>query len=286
MARKNRRRVPREVKRERRKHKLRHWLLDPLRILALAALGAALGFGAYQVAKFLKTSPALAVKTIEIKGLKRTSAKELLRAGRLSEGMNIFSVESGEIEKRVRDLPWVRRVTAHRMVPDRVVVEVLEHEPEAVINLGELYYVNGEGEVFKRALPFEKIDLPVLTGIDRRDFEKDRLRTRIHVAESLRLLKKLESLHCLGKREVAEVRFDELMGPSIVLDPGAQVIQFEAGTLSELGDLCRVFEEIDRHGIRAHTILMSRTGGSVRATVKAARKEVVASSRTTDSESK
>lgn len=268
MARKNRRRIAPEKRQQLRRQRLRTWLLGPLKLLCLAVIGAGLGFGAYQVAVFLRTSPALAVRQIEIRGLERTSAKELLQATGLEEGINIFSVDVNEVSRRAERLPWVRRARAERIVPDRIVVDVQEHRAAATINLGGLYYVNGAGQVFKRAQPEELIDLPILTGISRKTYEGDRLRARVQISMLLHVADKLAALPCLRKRKIAEMHFDELMGPSAVIDPGALTVRFERDTENEAGDLCRVLAEIDRHKLRARTILMNRARGRIKATVR------------------
>jgi len=268
MARKNRRLIAPEKKIQRRKKRVRSWLLLPLRLLGLTTLGAAIGLGAYQVAIFLHTSPALSVRQIEIRGLERTGAAELLQAVGLEEGMNIFAVNVGRVGRRAERLPWVQKAQAERIVPDRIVIEVQEQKPAATINLDGLYYVNTAGEVFKRARPRERIDLPILTGISRQSYEDDRLRARVQVSVLLHIIDRLRALPCLRGRNIAEMHFDELMGPSAVLDPGALTVRFERDTENEAADLCRVLSEIERHKLRARTIIMSHTRGRVKATIR------------------
>jgi cell division protein FtsQ len=268
MARKNRRLIAPEKKKQRRRRRLRSWLLGPLRLLGLAVVGMAIGLGAYQVAVFLRTSPALSVRQIEIRGLERTGAKELLQAVGLEEGINIFSVKVDDVRRRAERLPWIRSARAERIVPDRIVIEVKEQEAAATINLDGLYYVNTSGEVFKRALPQEGIDLPIITGISRQNYENDRLRVQVQISVLLHIIDKLRELSCLSGRSIAEMHFDELMGPSAILDPGALTVRFERDTENDAADLCRVLDQMKRYKLRARTILMSRSRGRVKATIR------------------
>ena len=279
MARKNRRRMSPEQKQARRSRLLTLLVYLPVKLLIFGVLGVGIGLGAYYVASYLKTSPALAVRTIEVRGAERTRVGELLEASGLKEGMNIFSVGTGQAQKRLVSLPWVKKAKVTRVVPDRIVVEVVEHQPVAVINLEGLYYVNRSGEVFKRVQPGEREDLPVLTGVSRTSFRDRPQRARKHIRESLRLIKTLQELPCVKKRRVAEVHSDELMGPSVVLDPGALTVRLgNQDLLGRLSTLCQLMDAIGDRRLKARSILLYHSGRPGWATVQLDKRKAIASS--------
>jgi len=279
MARKNRRRISPEQKQARRSRMLKLLVYLPVKLLLFGALGAGIGLAAYQVASYLKTSPALAVRTIEVRGAERTRVGELLEASGLKEGINIFSVGTGEAQERLAGLPWVKKAKVTRVVPDRIVVEVVEHQPAAVINLEGLYYVNRSGDVFKRVQPGESEDLPVLTGVSRKSVRDRPGLAREQIRESLRLIKTLQELPCVAKRRVAEVHSDELMGPSVVLDPGALTVHLgNQNLLQRLSTLCQLMDTIDDRRLKAHSILLYHSGRPGWATVQLDKRKTVASS--------
>lgn len=286
MARKNRRRTSPEQKRARRSRWLGLLVFMPVKLLIFGALGVGIGLAAYQVACYLKTSPALAVRTIEVRGAERTRVGDLLEASGLKEGMNIFSLNSAQTQKRLSNLPWVKQAKVSRIVPDRIVVEVVEHQPVAVINLEGLYYVNRSGEVFKRVQPGEREDLPVLTGVSRESFRDQPEYAGRHIRESLRLLKTLEDLPCVSGKRVAEIHSDELMGPSVVLDPGALTVRLGSqDLLGRLSTLCQFMSAIDKRRLKARSILLYHSGRPGWATVQLdGRKAVVSSNLKTDKE--
>jgi cell division protein FtsQ len=268
-----------EQKQARRSRLLGLLVYLPVKLLIFGALGSGIGFAAYQVASYLKTSPALAVRTIEVRGAERTQVGELLEASGLQEGMNIFSVSTSDAQKRLLDLPWVKKAKVNRIVPDRIVMEVVEHQPVAVINLEGLYYVNRSGEVFKRVQPGEREDLPVLTGVSRTSFRDQPRRAREHIRESLRLIKTLQELPCVAKRRVAEVHSDELMGPSVVLDPGALTVRLgNQDLLGRLSTLCQLMDAIDDRRLKARSILLYHSGRPGWATVQLDKRKKIASS--------
>lgn len=74
-------------------------------------------------------SPLLAVETIEIVGSNRAEVAEAVAETGLGPGAFLLWVNTGDVEHAVAADPWVRDVRVDRLWPDRVVVEVIEHDP-------------------------------------------------------------------------------------------------------------------------------------------------------------
>ncbi len=277
MAGRNRKRPSPADRKKSRSHRLRAWILAPLRLILLSVLGAGLGYGGYQVAVFLRSSPALSVRSIEVRGAEKTPVAELLRAADLAEGMNIFSVDVDRIRKQLERLPWVRRVLAQRVIPNAVVLEVEEHRPVAMINLAGLYYLNRAGEVFKRIAPGETVDFPLVTGIARALFSEHPERCQEPIRQALALVEQVGQIPCLATHQVAEVHWDELMGSTLILDPGALRIQVSSALDWQRSDeLCQVLAEVKRRGLDAHTILLDQADYGIRATIRLDKAEALA----------
>jgi cell division protein FtsQ len=258
MASRNRKRRSPDQRRAERRRRLNDWLLAPLRVMLLAAIGLGLGWGSYQVAAYLHTSAALAVRCIEVDGNSRTRLAELERAAGLREGVNIFSFDLDRARRRIEELPWVRDARLRRVVPDRIVVEVEEHQPAALISLEGLYVIDAHGEAFKRLQPGEAIDLPLITGLGREDFTGDPERSRSRVRRALALMERVERRKCLADRRLAEVHLDALLGTSLVLDPGAVTVRLGDRPEQRLGLLCHALAAIERHDLAPHTVLLDR----------------------------
>lgn len=268
MARRNRRKMTPAQRRDRRARRLQRWLADPLRWILLSILGAGVGYGAYHVARFLYTSPALAVRCIEVRGTQRTRVATLLHAGRVEEGMNIFALDLDRVCERIEELPWVRRARATRRVPDTLALEVEEHVPAAVINLGVLYYLDHQREVFKRLQPGEHSDHVVLTGLDRNDYEDAPERTDAVIAGMLALLGDLRNQPCLREYRVAEIHHDGLMGPTVVLDPGALSVRLGRSPRARLPELCKLLVRLKDRDVQAHTVYLDHGSRPGWATVR------------------
>lgn len=84
----------------------------------------------------------------------RVDAQDVLQVARDSVQGNFFTVDIGQLRNKIETLPWVRRVQIRREFPDRLSVEIEEHQALAHWNDEDL--VNQQGEVFS-ALSDEKL---------------------------------------------------------------------------------------------------------------------------------
>ncbi len=144
---------------------------------ALAATAAITGVGSgiWLGYRFVTTSERFAISSIEVQGASQLTADEVRAALPVELGTNIFATDLDTIEIAVRAHPWIESATAHRILPDTLVVEIREHVPAAIAQLGELYLVDDTGHPFKRA-QLEAGDgagLPVITGLDRASYRRD-----------------------------------------------------------------------------------------------------------------
>lgn len=138
--------------------------------LAATAVVLVLGVGLVLGYRFVTTSKRFAIASIEIKGVSQLSADSVRAALPVRRGENIFTTDLGDVTRALRGNPWIRSASAHRMLPNTVVVEIREHVAAAVVQLGtELYLADAHGVPFKRAdvEAGETVDLPIVTGISR-----------------------------------------------------------------------------------------------------------------------
>jgi cell division protein FtsQ len=96
----------------------------------------------------------------------RVVASEVLQVVRSEVRGNFFTVDIDRVRRSVERLPWVRNVSIRREFPNRLVMEVEEHQALAHWNNGAL--VNQQGEVF--AATSEQV-LPSFIGPDEASHE-------------------------------------------------------------------------------------------------------------------
>jgi cell division protein FtsQ len=187
-----------------------------LLVLLFIGAGAVLGAGAKWSWSWLTHTPRLAIKEIVVRTGKRVSENEVRRLANLSEGDNILAFRLRGCVAAIEIHPWVKRAAVMRELPDRVVIEVVERETAAQISLGALYYVDDEGEIFKKVLPGETVDYPVFTGLTLREAVEDKDQVAPLIKLGLSVISVARDAMILPEAELSEVRLDRGAGVTVV----------------------------------------------------------------------
>ena len=170
---------------------------------ALYQWGGRLRAAARAARAFVLDSAYFSVREIQVRGGARVGGGELVAMAGLKHGMNIWKIDLAAIEKVFAKHPWVRRVLVRREFPRRLVIEVEERIPKAIVAMGQLYYVDSDGVVFTAVGNGDKVDLPLITGLrpDQLSARDPALRRRLK--EALRL----GQLMALDAHKLSEIHF-------------------------------------------------------------------------------
>ncbi|MDP6785507.1 MAG: cell division protein FtsQ/DivIB [Rhodospirillales bacterium] len=92
----------------------------------------------------------LRVEEILVVGRNETSRRALLDAVRLARGAPIMAFDPQDAKRRIEALPWVRIATVERMLPDTVVLGVVEREALALWqHKGRFALIDHDGTVIQ-----------------------------------------------------------------------------------------------------------------------------------------
>lgn len=106
-----------------------------------------------------------AAEEIVVLGNHRLSEAKVLDLAGIEPGTNIFSLNLGTARKRLLAGGWVAEARVGREIPDRLVIRVREHEPLALLDLGEKFVMSREGTIIKRWKAADDFALPLVTGL-------------------------------------------------------------------------------------------------------------------------
>ena len=160
--------------------------------------------GAARAAKaFVLDSRYFSVREIQLRGGVRVGGGDLVAMAGLKNGMNIWKIDPTAIEKKFAKHPWVRRVLVRREFPRRVVIEVEERAPKAIVAMGKLYYVDGDGLVFTEVGAGDKLGLPMITGLRPEQLSAAGPALRHRLKEALRL----GELMAMDTHRISEIHF-------------------------------------------------------------------------------
>jgi cell division protein FtsQ len=243
-----------------------------LRALAATLAGMALAAGAGILAwRLLAGSDLLRIREVRFEGTRRASAAELSALSTVRPGDHLLAADLPALERAVARHPWVKSAEARRRFPPAVEVRVEEREPGALVDLGGLYLVDRQAQVFKRAAPGDGLDLPVVTGFTRDDYLKRRADLEPLLAGALALLEGYagEGLTAFGA--VSEVHVDPDEGVTLYIGEEATQVRLGVGDLPQkLERLHRVLGTLRAGGRRAEVLHLDNRNRPTWVTVRLA----------------
>lgn len=109
------------------------------------------------------TSDFFATKHVDVAGNVRLTREMVLQYGGIGEGDNSLAVSIAEVERNLRDTPWVEEASVKRLLPDRFVIKLKERMPSFWVHKdGVLYYANERGGIIAPVESKNFLSLPTL----------------------------------------------------------------------------------------------------------------------------
>ena len=119
--------------------------------------------GSIAIYDWMHTSDTFVTRHIDVTGNVRLSRDVLLRLAGIKEGDNVFALSVTEMERRLRETPWVEDVSVQRLLPDRFVLRIHERMPSFWVRIQDkLYYANEKGEPIAPVESSNFMSLPLL----------------------------------------------------------------------------------------------------------------------------
>lgn len=121
--------------------------------------------GVYETAISTTASLGFEVREVMVSGRQQTDRNQLISALDIERGAPILAFDIDEAKSRIDGLPWVRSSTIERMLPDTVLVSIVEREPLVLWQLnGKLKLIDAEGVVILEEGLESYSDLLVVVG--------------------------------------------------------------------------------------------------------------------------
>ena len=157
------------------------WLKPALRgVIALSAIGLVVAVPIYLVraghvaaasnwaerhGMIVSAGFGLAVREVLVQGRGESPGKDVLAALDVKRGSPILAFNPHEAKTRLEELPWVRKATVERRLPDTVFVRLEERVPMALWQRdGKLTLVDRDGVAVPSADPARFGQLPQIIG--------------------------------------------------------------------------------------------------------------------------
>ena len=218
----------------RRGEKLTIYLKRGTLVLLAVVVIAALVLGAKLLARQFN------VKEIIVSGNYHLDEDDIVKSMNIKKGKPLLDIRSADINERLRENPWIKRVALKKQFPGTLLIKVEEAAPSALLSIKKkLYIIDDDGNILERikgeSIPF----LPVIKGISPKN-KKD-------INEALKLIASLSEKNILSSMESIEIG-TESYGLFINMD--GEFIKVGYGDYSEKFDRWIELEpEIRKRGV-------------------------------------
>lgn len=187
------------------------------------------------------------IKEISVRGLKELTEKDVLELADIKPAQNLLAINTDAVVRRVTKNQWVKNVYIGRELPNKLVLEVQERNPLALVKqASDFYLMDGEGFVFKKLGKGDEVDLPIFTGITAQDKTKSPL-----FLNTLKLLKTIsgsDKYAYLGT--ISEVHIDDVFGLSLISSAGIYLKLGKENFERKLGQLTLIMADIEKRGMK------------------------------------
>jgi len=175
------------------------------RILIFTATSAAIIIGAYYGTRFLLYSPSVLLlkpEQIELTGNHVVTREAVLRPFAQDRNLSVLQIPLDLRRSQLEQIPWVESASVHRILPNRIRVELTERTPVAFARNGnEVELIDPHGVILERPRDAD-LQFPVVTGVSD-DLPRDQREKRMQLFQEF--MKDIELVRGGASQAVSEV---------------------------------------------------------------------------------
>lgn len=156
----------------------------------------------------IKKSSLFGFKEILYTATEHIGTQELKSWIHIPRKKNLFEIDLGKLEFKLRQHPWVDKARVFRVLPNQIRVEVEEKKPVAVLLVSDiLYFLDGQGNRISRLRETDAANFAVISGL-----RLPQIQEKMRILEAYEILKYYEKQAFLKVWRLSEVHWDNVNG--------------------------------------------------------------------------
>ncbi len=196
-------------KREKKAVNWRKLLHRSFRISLFAGSFVLVSVGGFFLFQLVMSSDLFRVDRISVQGGQHLGERQVVALSDIQFGVNTFNLDLALIGEQLEANPWIRQARVSRIFPRQVAIELEERQPVAIINLGLLYYLDDQGEVFKVLDANDELDYPMITGFEYERAQGHDPEYADRLKQIVALIDNLGQRDRLGLKQISEIHHEE-----------------------------------------------------------------------------
>ena len=219
--------------------------------------------------RYVTTSPRFALHDVHVTGAVVHDEASLLHLIGTEAGKNLFSVDLAAGRHKLEADPWISKAELARTLPGTLDIRITERKAAALVACGESFLATREGELFKVVDETDKIDLPVVTGLDAQTLTADRKGAEARVARALDAAAEYEHHPPAQRWTLEEIHVEPDDGVTLIV--GKQAITLALGHApwrKRLDEAFAIAGELDRRGKKPDVVMLDNDDRPERVVVR------------------
>jgi cell division protein FtsQ len=201
--------------------------------IGVTVICAVVGFGSLHLYRLAVRTTFLKLETIEVSHLTRLSREEIISIAGVKPGDAMLGLRLKTVVQQLAKNPWIERVQVRRFFPHTLAITLAERTPKAVANVGCLYYVDTKGVLFKSLVEGDRLDYPLITGVQETDLESDPAGCQEALKGALALIDTLKTSSVFSLEDVSEIHYDKGYGFTLFTMQGGVPVKLGSGSFAE-----------------------------------------------------
>lgn len=224
---------------------LRKFLHRFLRVGVAVFSSVLIVIGGFFVVQLLMASDLFKIDQVIVEGGQRLNHQQVVELSDIQIGANTFNLDLRLIGRKIEENSWVKQARVQRIFPRQVVIKIVERQPVAIVNLGYLYYLDGQGEIFKVLDASDKLDFPMITGFEYEKAQEHNAEYALRLTQIVNLLSNLKGRKSFNLKQVSEIHQESDGGLSLFTLEGSVKIKLgQIGYKSKIDRLERIYAEL------------------------------------------
>ena len=213
--------------------------------IGAAAICAVTGFGGWKAYGVVSRTTLLRLETIEVSPLKRATREEIITLAGVRPGDSMLGLDLKSVMARLSKDPWLEQVQVRRYFPHTLSITVSERTPQAVANVGCLYYLDEKGVLFKSLAEGDRLDYPLITGLTEEELARDPKGCQDALKSALQLIATLKSGSVFSLQDISEIHYSKGYGFTLFTMQGGVPVKLGNGEFGEkLDRLAGIYRDL------------------------------------------
>jgi cell division protein FtsQ len=170
------------------------------------------GYLSKQVFQKLCHSDFFQITAMRIDGNRMASKEQITVLSKVDIHSNLMAINATQVQSLLESHPWIARAEITRDWPNRLVINIKEKKPVAIVNRPTgLFYLDNKGHIIAAANPSQELDFPVITGLVNFTFNSTQAARTPEILKDVMGLLKLAAKNnsILPEQNISEIHITE-----------------------------------------------------------------------------